>query len=101
MKNDRGAISIFALFAMLFFLAFIMVSYNNVQEKGKTQQGTTGVLTEIYDQEQDINAVYSKMYSNTVVDFNTIVKTEEQSNVVNTAKYIAVDGVIYKKSTTN
>ena len=101
MKNDRGAISIFALFAMLFFLAFIMVSYNNVQEKGKTQQGTTGVLTEIYDQEQDINAVYSKMYSNTVVDFNTIVKTEEQSNVVNTAKYIAVDGVIYKKSTAN
>lgn len=101
MKNDRGAISIFALFAMLFFLAFIMVSYNNVQEKGKTQQGTTGVLTEIYDQEQDINAVYSKIYSNTVVDFNTIVKTEEQSNVVNTAKYIAVDGVIYKKSTTN
>ena len=98
MKNNTGAISIFALIAMLFFLAFIMVSYNTVQEKGKTQQGTTGVLTEIYDQDKDINAVYSKMYSNTAVDFNTIVKTEEQENVINNANFIAVDGVIYKKS---
>lgn len=97
MKKENGAISIFVLIAMLFFLAFIMVSYNTVQEKGKTQQGTTQVLTDLYDADEDINAVYSRIYSNTTVDLNTVTKTREQNEVVNTANYIAVDGVIYKK----
>lgn len=33
MKNERGAISVFALLAMLFFLVFIMAAYNNVVAK--------------------------------------------------------------------
>ena len=97
MRRENGAISMFALFAMLFFLAFIMVYYNAVQEKGKTQQETTGILSEVYDKNKDINAIYSTMYYTNSVDFNTIVKTEEQLNVINIANYIAVDGVIYKK----
>ena len=36
MRKNNGAISIFVIIAMLFFLAFILVSYNVVQEKGKT-----------------------------------------------------------------
>lgn len=98
MRKDNGAISVFVLIAMLFFLAFIMVSYNNVQEKGKTQQETTGVLTDIYDSGEDINAVYTQIYTNTSVDLNTVVKTDAQTNVVNTANYIAVDGTIYKRA---
>ena len=97
MRKEKGAISVFVLLAMLFFLAFIMVYYNTVQEKNKTQQGTTQILTELYDSNKDANAIYSMMYSNSTVDFNTIVKTDEQSNIVNSANYIAVDGVIYKK----
>ena len=97
MRNEKGAISIFVLIAMLFFLAFIMVSYNTVQEKGKTQQGTTQVLTDLYDTDEDINAIYSRIYSNDIVDLNAVVKTEVQNEVVNTANYIAVDGIIYKR----
>lgn len=97
MKKENGAISIFVLIAMLFFLAFIMVSYNTVQEKGKTQQGATQVLIELYDADEDINAVYSRIYSNTTVDLNSVVKTEEQNDVINAANYIAVDGIVYKK----
>ena len=37
MRKNNGAISIFVIIAMLFFLAFILVSYNVVQEKGKTR----------------------------------------------------------------
>lgn len=99
MRKNDGSISLFVLIAMLFFLAFIMVSYNIVQKKGKTQQETTQVLKEAYSSEEDINAVYSKIYSNTNIDLNTVVKTEEQTNVINTANYIAVDGIIYKKNT--
>ena len=98
MRKENGAISIFVLISMLFFLAFIMVSYNNVQEKGKTQQETTGVLSDMYDTGDDINAVYTQIYTNTSVNLNTVVKTDAQANVVNTANYIAVDGVIYKRS---
>lgn len=97
MRKDRGAISVFVLIAMLFFLAFIMVSYNTVQEKGKTQQETTQVLKGVYDTGEDINAVYSQKYSGAITDLNTVTKTDEQANVAATANYIAIDGVIYKR----
>ena len=97
MRKDNGAISIFVIIAMLFFLAFILVSYNTVQEKGKTQQESTKILKTAYDKEDDINAIYSQKYSGAITDLNTVVKTDAQSNVASTANYIAVDGTVYKR----
>lgn len=97
MRKSNGAISVFVIIAMLFFLTFIIVSYNTVQNSGKTQQGTTQVLKKIYDQDENMNAIYAEKYSGAITDLNTVVKTTEQSGVTATANYIAVDGVIYKK----
>jgi hypothetical protein len=49
MRDDKGAIALFALLAMMFFLIFIMVAYNNVAIKGKTQIETTTLLRSEYD----------------------------------------------------
>lgn len=97
MRKDNGAISVFVIIAMLFFLAFIMVSYSTVQKKAMTQQETTKVLKSVYDEDVDINAIYSQKYSGVVTNLNSVVKTSEQSNVTSTANYIAVDGIIYKR----
>ena len=97
MRKNNGAISIFVIIAMLFFLAFILVSYNVVQEKGKTKQESTKILKSMYDKDADINAIYSQKYSGAITDLNTVVKTEEQSNVTAVANYIAVDGTVYKR----
>lgn len=97
MRKNNGAISIFVIIAMLFFLAFILVSYNTVQEKSKTQQESTKILKTIYDKDDDINAIYAQKYSGEIIDLNTVIKTDAQLNVVSTANYIAVDGTVYKK----
>lgn len=48
MKSKKGAISIFALLSMMFFLIFIMVAYNNVAQKSKTQVETEEILVSYY-----------------------------------------------------
>ena len=48
MNRKKGAISIFALLSMMFFLIFIMVAYNNVSQKGKTQVETEEILVNYY-----------------------------------------------------
>ena len=47
-KMNKGAISIFALLSMMFFLIFIMVAYNNVTQKGKNQVETQEILVRYY-----------------------------------------------------
>lgn len=97
MKSEKGAISVFVLFSMLFFLAFMMISFSMVQQKGKTQQGTTEVLQDVYKSDTDVNIIYSEIVVENSTDLNTVVKTAEQENAINSASYMAVDGVIYKK----
>ena len=48
MRNNKGAISLFALISMVFFLIFIVVAYNNVWQKGKNQVEVESVLSENY-----------------------------------------------------
>ena len=49
--NKKGAISIFALLSMMFFLIFIMAAYSNVMQKGKLQTETQSVLVDVYRQD--------------------------------------------------
>jgi uncharacterized protein (UPF0333 family) len=101
MKKNRGAISLFALLAMMFFLIFIMIAYNNVSSKGKTQVETTGVLIEAYNPSETANTVYNQLDGG-ILDTNTTTgKTTEEKDVINntlaTNEYVYVNGKIYKK----
>lgn len=61
MRDNKGAIAVFTLLAMLFFLIFAMVIYRNIAAKSRTQVETTEVLLDIYNADTDTAAVYEKM----------------------------------------
>ncbi|MBR1539842.1 MAG: hypothetical protein IJ629_01450 [Clostridia bacterium] len=99
-KMNKGAISIFSLLAMMFFLIFIMVAYNNVMQKGKTQVETEGVLVDYYQSAQTATEITGALDGGTVTDGNktTLLKeTAEQEKLSeNSGKYVYSNGKIYK-----
>ena len=103
MSKDKGAISIFALLAMMFFLIFIMVAYNNVMQKGKTQVETESILVDYYKSTQTATEIVSSMnggdIKKTESDKNKKLKQTAQQNqatngTVNT--YVYSNGKYYK-----
>lgn len=97
MRKSNGAISFFVLLSMLFFLTFIMISFNIVEQKGKNQQATTEILQDIYKSEVDLESIYSSYIIEGETDIESLLKTQDQIDNFSNASYIAVDGVIYKK----
>lgn len=94
MKNERGAISVFALLAMLFFLVFIMAAYNNVSTKTQTQIETNKVLVKTYKPYTDAVSLYNQMMAGEIN--KDVIKTEAQESVLDKKDYyIAIDGKIY------
>lgn len=101
MKMSKGAISIFALLSMMFFLIFIMVAYNNVAQKGKTQVETEGVLVDYYKSVQSASEVTASKDGGTVNSSSkaTCLRGKAQQDKVasgNVNKYIYSNGKIYK-----
>ncbi|MBR2290379.1 MAG: hypothetical protein IJ867_07380 [Clostridia bacterium] len=104
MKNrNKGAISIFALLSMMFFLIFIMVAYNNVMQKGKTQVETEGVLVDYYKSSQTaaemITAANGGDIQKSATNKDTKLRQTAQQNqatngTVNT--YVYSNGKYYK-----
>ena len=98
MRNNKGAIAVYTLLAMLFFLIFVMMIYNNVSSKAKAQVQTTEVLQEIYVSDTDSSAIVSQMMVGELTD--DVIKTEDQENVSDkilsgSILYLAIDGKIY------
>ena len=101
MKRNKGAISIFALLSMMFFLIFIMVAYNNVNQKGRTQVETEGVLVDYYKENQSATEIVSSLNGGTVTSstMTNLIKEKAEQNVVgstNIGKYVYSNGKIYK-----
>lgn len=94
MKDNKGAIAIYALLAMLFFLIFVMVAYNNISSKTKTQIETTGVLVDSYKSDSDSTAVYNQMLAGDA-SIDDIRTDDEESVLDESGKYIAIKGKIY------
>ena len=65
-RKNRGAISIFALLSMMFFLVFIMVAYSNVVQKGKMQSETEAILIDYYKSFQTIDEAYTSIHKDEV-----------------------------------
>ena len=102
MKNNRGVISVFALLAMMFFLIFIMVVYNNLAVKSKTQVETTGVLVDLYGSEETADSVFNQELKGGNIDLvNPLYKKSvSEKNKVNdlvAGEFIVLNSKIYKK----
>ena len=94
MKDNKGAIAIYALLAMLFFLIFVMVAYNAISSKTKTQIETTGVLVDTYKSDSDSTAVYNQMLAGDAT-IDNVRTADEESVLDDSGKYIAIKGKIY------
>ena len=105
MRKENGAISIFTFLAMVFFLVFIMVAYNNVEVKGKTQLETEEILMDAYKPDVSSSDVLTQMNKGNISDIDDderalIVKTSDEIRTVssneNLGKYIFLNGGFYK-----
>lgn len=102
MKKNNGAISIFALVSMLFFLIFIMVVYNNLSTKGQTQVETTGVLVDLYGSEETASSAFSSRINGGSTENASplYVKSSSEKSKMNTLvtnESIYLNGKVYKK----
>jgi len=102
-KMNKGAISIFALLSMMFFLIFIMVAYNNVMQKAKVQVETEGALVVYYESSQTASERISDANGGNVNGTNkgSVLRDTTQQNQVTSGnasanKYVYSNGKIYK-----
>ena len=100
MKKNKGVISMFVLLAMMFFLIFITVAYNNVAQKGKTQVETEEILLEYYRSVQGADGITAGLDAGSVNDTSKeeLLRGSAQQQKVSTQtnKYIYSNGKIYR-----
>ena len=91
MRSKKGAISLFTLIAMMFFLVFVMVAYNNIAEKGKNQVETTAVLVDCYKSDTTLDNIYNALVSSESANgkTKTQLQNQELNKAENAGKYMA------------
>ena len=89
-KNQKGAISVFVLLAMLFFLVFIMSSYAITARKVQTQTMTLSQLQYYY--KRDPATIASTKYSSTSI---VPIYNYEQLKLAGTDTYDVVDNKVH------
>lgn len=75
LKNQKGAISVFVILAMLFFLAFMIGTYTITARRNAAQLDAARETTKIYQMSVDPNTAYDSLLSITdgsVVPISTI-----------------------------
>lgn len=101
MKQNRGAISLYTLLSMLFFLIFIMTAYSNVSSSGKLQVETTQVLTDEYVSDTNAETIYQSLDGGDfpVAEKDILAKSSFEKDTVNdtnnNGKYIFANGKFY------
>ncbi len=101
MRSNRGAIALFALLSMMFFLIFVMVAYNNVSQKSRTQVDTEGVLVNYYRSIQTAAERASSLTSTVKVSqkASTLKSNKDVQDYVvtgNVNKFVYSHGKVYK-----
>lgn len=102
MKKNNGAISIFALIAMMFFLIFVMAVYNNLSTKSQTQIETTGVLVDLYGSDENARTIYTQYLNggsseNVKPQYFKSSAEEDKMSELTDEEYIFINGKIYKR----
>ena len=98
-KSEKGAISVFVMFAMLFFLVTVVGSYMLTSKRDQSQTEAVGIISNEYYTENEENVLYdNKIVSNS----QTIpIYTKEQLWTVGTGKSVEIDGNVYQCLTTS
>ncbi len=63
LKNQKGAISVFVILAMLFFLAFMIGTYTITTRRNAAQLDAARETTKIYQMGVDPNTAYDSLLS--------------------------------------
>lgn len=103
MIKENGAISIFAILSMMFFLIFIMVAYNNVMQKAKIQKETEEILVDYYKSTQTAKEITESRNGN-LAKLNNLRSNSQKYKVLeksNDNKYIYSNGYVYSIQNSN
>ena len=97
MNKRKGAISIFALLSMMFFLIFIMVAYSNVAQKGKTQVETEEILVKYYKSLRTATDVVNASNGGTISSDKKAeaIKGKELQDKATSGSYVLSNGKYY------
>ncbi len=92
-KNQKGAISMFVLMAMLFFLVTVVGIYTIGSKRAQTQTESVQLVKEKYYTEGEENTIFEQRVSNSTT--NIPIYTKEQLWSMGSGKEVEIEGVIY------
>ncbi len=92
-KNQNGAISVFVVVTMLFFLLTIVGIYTIASRRAQTQTESVELIKEKYYTEGEEQALYQQKISNATT--NLPIYTKEQLWSVGTGKKVEIEGTVY------
>lgn len=95
-KKQEGAISMFVLIAMLFFLVTVVGIYTIGSKRAQTQTESVQLVKEKYYTEGEENTIYEQRISNRTT--NIPIYTKEQLWSIGTGKQVEIEGVSYQFS---
>ena len=92
MKNEKGLISLYALFGMLFLLVFILSVYIGIRNKMQLEEYKSLELEELYSKNIDIAKDIEFAENNELIPIYNI----NQFDVVGTGGHLRINNKIYK-----
>lgn len=93
LKSQKGAISVFVLVSMLFFVVTIVGIYVITSMRAQSQTESVEVIQGQYYTEGEENIIYEEKVSNTTVDIP--IYTKEHLYSIGTGKQVEIEGVEY------
>lgn len=100
-KNQKGAISLFVLLSMMFFLAFMLGAFTMVNRRNATQVEALKEIEKIYGRGSSAKDTYDSIFasssSSSVVPITNIeqLKNVEKTNRNNTTIKYLINGKVY------
>ncbi len=95
MKNEKGLISLYVLFGMLFLLVFVLSIYIGIRNKMQLEEYKNLELEEIYSKNIDIDKDIEFAENNELIPIYNI----NQFDVVGTGSYLRIKDKIYQCGT--
>lgn len=100
MKNQNGAISLFVLLSMMFFLAFMLGAFTLVNRRNIAQIEALAETKKIYSSGRTADEIYDSIFQTVgtsavpITNIDQLHKVKDAAGGVNTYKYL-INGKIY------
>ena len=92
MKNEKGVISLYVLFGMLFLLVFVLSAYIGIRNKLQLEEYKNLEIQEIYSKNIDVVEGIEFAPSNELIPIYNI----SQFDVIGTGSYLKINNKIYQ-----